>query len=100
VIVVSRYRQCVIPLNFLTGDHSEHYTHLHSDPTIMSQDRVTQSNERLFKLYEKNLGQLGTKEFVETAIKLAAWLSNAKAYYTAARPNVCPLLGSFSCHFS
>jgi len=66
----------------------------------MSQDRVTQSNERLFKLYEKNLGQLGTKEFVETAIKLAAWLSNAKAYYTAARPNVCPLLGSFSCHFS
>ena len=58
----------------------------------MAQDGVTQSNERLFKLYEKSLGRPVTKEYVETAIKLAIWLGDVKAYYTAARPNVCPLL--------
>ena len=80
---------------------NKHYKHdLHSNSTIMSQDRVTQSNERLFKLYEKNLGRSGTEKYGETATKLAAWLSNSKAYYTAARPNVCPLLGSLSCYFS
>jgi hypothetical protein len=49
---------------------------------------VARNNERLFLLYENQLKKQTLKDYADTAIKLAAWLSDSKAYYTAARPQV------------
>jgi hypothetical protein len=52
-------------------------------------ESVAKNNERLFKMYEKNLKVPSIKEYADTVVKLATWLGDSKAYYTAARPNVC-----------
>ncbi|KAI9568165.1 hypothetical protein HD554DRAFT_2100326 [Boletus coccyginus] len=50
------------------------------------------SNERIFPIFAKKLSSKDTKEFVNTAHKLAVWLGSEKAYYPAARPKIVELL--------
>lgn len=53
-------------------------------------EKVTKNNDRLFSIYEAHLKKPNIKDYADTAAKLAAWLSDPKAYYTAARPKVRP----------
>lgn len=46
------------------------------------------SNEKIFPVFARKLASKDTKDFLNTARKLAVWLSSEKAYYPAARPKV------------
>lgn len=51
-------------------------------------ENVARNNDRLFSIYEDHLKIPNVKDYGDTATKLAAWLGDSKAYYTAARPRV------------
>ncbi|KAM6500714.1 hypothetical protein JOM56_003728 [Amanita muscaria] len=46
------------------------------------------NNKKLFDLYARKLCSNDANTFIEIAEKLAFWLSNEKAYYEQARPEV------------
>ena len=50
--------------------------------------QATENNEKLFHRYGKKLASSDPLVYTFYADKLSLWLSDFKAYYTAARPQV------------
>jgi hypothetical protein len=50
--------------------------------------QATENNQRLFVRYAKVFRENDVVAYTVHAHKLAAWLRDSKAYYTAARPEV------------
>lgn len=49
---------------------------------------ATENNQRLFLRFRKVFSENNPREFAQFAEKLTKWLSDRKAYYEAARPEV------------
>lgn len=47
-----------------------------------------EQNSRLFSNYKQKLSAGNIQQYNEYALRMCRWLSDEKAYYTAARPDV------------
>ncbi|KAF8834630.1 hypothetical protein BDN67DRAFT_536324 [Paxillus ammoniavirescens] len=56
------------------------------------QNAAITSNEKIFPVFAKKLASKESKDYINTAHKLAVWLTSEKAYYPAARPKIVELL--------
>ncbi|KIK78149.1 hypothetical protein PAXRUDRAFT_342208 [Paxillus rubicundulus Ve08.2h10] len=59
---------------------------------ITLQNPAITSNEKIFPVFAKKLASKESKDYINTAHKLALWLTSEKAYYPAARPKIIELL--------
>ncbi|KAF9220395.1 hypothetical protein BS17DRAFT_820681 [Gyrodon lividus] len=57
-----------------------------------TQNAAINSNEKIFPVFAKKLASKEPKDYINTAHKLAIWLTSEKAYYPAARPKIVELL--------
>ncbi|KAF9001966.1 hypothetical protein BDQ17DRAFT_564130 [Cyathus striatus] len=55
-------------------------------------NQATENNQKLFRQYTKKLSQDDTSVYASHADKLGRWLSDEKAYYKSARPEIVKLL--------
>ncbi|KJA27296.1 hypothetical protein HYPSUDRAFT_212475 [Hypholoma sublateritium FD-334 SS-4] len=55
-------------------------------------DQATENNQRLFKRYARIFSNADPTTYAQHAQKLSVWLSDYKAYYVTARPEIIKLL--------
>lgn len=55
----------------------------------MATSQATENNQKLFRRYAKVFAHTDPQSYALHAEKLSLWLSDFKAYYAAARPEVC-----------